>query len=63
VLRAAQLDREAAASILLHLAGREEAVAAQLDVYDALDSVQARHNILLWSLDPAYRAAVARLAS
>jgi hypothetical protein len=63
VLRAAHLDREAAASILLHLAGREEAVGAQLDLYDALDGSQARHHILLWSLDPAYRAAVARLAS
>jgi hypothetical protein len=63
VMRAAHLDRDAAASILLHLAGREEAVAAQLDVYDSLDAAQARHHMLLWSLDPAYRAAVARLAS
>ncbi len=63
VLRAAHLEREAAASVLLHLAGREEAVAAQLDVYDALDAARARHHILLWSLDPAYRSAVARLAS
>jgi len=63
VLRAAHLERDAAASILLHLAGREEAAAAQLDVYDSLDSAQARHHILLWSLDPAYRSAVARLAS
>jgi len=63
VMRAANLEREAAVSILLHLAGREEAVAAQLDVYDSVDSAQARHHILLWSLDPAYRAAVARLAS
>jgi hypothetical protein len=63
VLRAAHLGREAAASILLHLSGREEAVGAQLDVYDGLDSAQARHHILLWSLDPAYRSAVARLAS
>lgn len=63
VLQAAHLEREAAASILFHLAGREEAVAAQLDVYDALDLAQARRHILLWSLDPAYRSAVARLAS
>jgi hypothetical protein len=63
VLRAAHLEREAAASVLLHLAGREDAVAARLDVYDSLDSAQARHHILLWSLDPAYRSAVARLAS
>lgn len=63
VLRAARLEREPAASILLHLAGREEAAGAQLDVYDSLDPAQARHHILLWSLDPAYRSAVARLAS
>jgi hypothetical protein len=63
VLRAAHLEREAAAAILLHLAGREEAVGGQLDIYDGLDAQQARHHILLWSLDPAYRAAVARLAS
>ncbi len=63
VLRAAHLEREAAASVLLQLAGREEAVAAQLDLYDAIDAGRARHHILLWSLDPAYRSAVARLAS
>lgn len=63
VLRAALLEREAAASILLHLAGREEAVGERLDLFDALDPVGARQRILLWSLDPAYRAAVARLAS
>jgi hypothetical protein len=63
LLRAAHLEREAAASVLLNLAGREEAVAAQLDLYDSLDPVLARRQILLWSLDPAYRSAVARLAS
>lgn len=63
VLSAAHVGREAAASILLHLAGREESVAAQLDVYDALDPVAAHRHILLWRLDPAYRSAVARLAS
>jgi hypothetical protein len=63
VLRAAQVGREAAASILLQLAGREEAAAAQLDLYDALDSAEARRHALLWRLDPAYRSAVARLAS
>jgi hypothetical protein len=63
LLRAAHVERDCAASILLHLAGREEAVATQLDVYDSLDPAQGRHHILLWSLDPAYRSAVARLAS
>jgi hypothetical protein len=63
VLRGANVGREAAAAILLHLAGREETVAAQLDGYDALGPDQARHHVMLWRLDPAYRSAVARLAS
>jgi hypothetical protein len=63
LLRAARIGREAAASILLHFAEREEAVAAQLDLYDALDSEEALRHILLWRLDPAYRSAVARLAA
>jgi Uncharacterised protein conserved in bacteria (DUF2336) len=63
LLRAARTGREAAASILLHLAGREEAVAAQIDLYDTLTPEEALHHILLWRLDPAYRSAVARLAS
>lgn len=63
VLRAAQVGRDAAASILLHLAGREEGVGGQLDLFDTLDAGEARRQILLWRLDPAYRAAVARLAS
>ena len=63
LLRAARVERDSAAAILLHLAGREEAVGAQLDVYDGLDPEQAFHHILLWRLDPAYRAAIARLAS
>jgi hypothetical protein len=63
VLRAAQVGREAAAAMMLHLAGREESVGAQLDGYDAFDPEEARRRTLLWRLDPAYRAAVARLAS
>ena len=63
LLRDAQVGREAASSILLRLAGREEAAAAQLDLYDSLDSGEAHRQVLLWRLDPAYRSAVARLAS
>jgi hypothetical protein len=63
VLRAAGVGRDAAASILLALAGREESAAAQLDLYDSLDPAEAHRRILLWRLDPAYRGAVARLAS
>ena len=62
-LRAAGLERQGAASILLILAGREETVGAQLDLYDALTEEEARRLVFLWRLDPAYRAAVARLAS
>jgi len=63
VLRAAGVGREAAASILLSLAEREEAVAGQLDLWEALDPETAQHHVLLWRLDPAYRSAVARLAA
>jgi len=63
VLRAAQVGREAVAAMMLHLAGREDAIGAQLDGYDSLDPEEARRHILLWRLDPAYRAAVARLAA
>jgi hypothetical protein len=63
LLRAGRVGREAAAAILLHLAGREEAVATQLDLFDALAAEEAGHHVLLWRLDPAYRSAVARLAS
>jgi hypothetical protein len=63
VLRGSNVGREAAASILLLLGGREEAVAAQLDLYDSLDPQEAHRHVLLWRLDPAYRTAVARLAS
>lgn len=62
-LRAAEMGRQAAASILLHLAGREDAIAAQLDLFDTLDAEAARSLLLLWRLDPVYRAAVARLAA
>jgi hypothetical protein len=62
-LRAAGIGREAAAAILLQLADREEAVAGQLDLFDSLDGAEARRRILLWRPDPAYRSAVARLAS
>ena len=62
-LRAAGVARPAAASILLLLAEREEAVPLQLDVYDALDAEAGRSLVLLWRLDPAYRSAVAKLAA
>ena len=63
LLRDARVGREAAAAILLRFAGREETAAAQLDHYDSIDSGEAHRHVLLWRLDPAYRTAVARLAS
>lgn len=63
LLRAANLEREAAAAILLDLAGRETLAESQLDVFDSMDVGEARRQTLLWSLDPVYRAAVARLSS
>ncbi|MFL6845826.1 MAG: DUF2336 domain-containing protein [Allosphingosinicella sp.] len=62
-LRAAGVGRPAAAAILLHLAGREEPVPPQLDLFDGLSDEEAGRAVLLWRLDPAYRSAVARLAS
>jgi hypothetical protein len=63
LLRAAGLGRAAAARVLLHLAQREEAAAAQLDLFDALSAEEASARLRLWTFDPAYRAAIVRLAS
>jgi hypothetical protein len=63
LLRAAGAARSAAAEILLQLSGREEDVAPQLDLYDAMRPEEALRLVRLWRLDPAYRTAVARLAA
>jgi hypothetical protein len=63
LLRAAELPREEAASILLAWGMAEPALAAALDRFDGT-SVQAAGSLLtLWRVDPGYRAAVARLAA
>lgn len=62
LLRAAGIGRPAAAAILLALAaGGEAMLAAQLDLYEATKPAEAREALLLWRIDPAYRAALATL--
>lgn len=71
LLRAADVEREAAAAILLLansrgplVSGAEgDATAAQLDLYDSLDSASAGEVLRLWRADPGYRAAVARVST
>ena len=67
LLRAADLDRDAAAPILIRLADRvsgaplrEAELEGQVNLYDVTDPDEARQALVLWRLDPAYRAAVAR---
>jgi hypothetical protein len=63
LLRAADVARDQAGSILLRLASRDpEAAAPLLDQFDTTDPGEARRLLRLWQLDPAYRAAVARLS-
>jgi uncharacterized protein (DUF2336 family) len=71
LLRAAGIDRDAAAAILLLVnsrgplvSGAEGAAAAgQLDLYDTLDEPAARDVLRLWQADPGYRASVARIST
>lgn len=63
LLRAAGAGRQTAVSILLALAGREDAIAPQLDLFDTVSPEEAVRLLSLWRRDPAYRAAVARLAA
>jgi uncharacterized protein (DUF2336 family) len=71
LLRAAGVDREAAAAILLLansrgplVSGAEgDATAVQLELYDSLDSASAEDVLRLWRADPGYRAAVARVST
>ena len=69
LLRAADVGRNHAASILLALgsgvsAGRDgEMVEDQLDIFDGTDVAVARDVLRLWQVDPGYRAAVARLST
>jgi hypothetical protein len=55
--------RAAAASILLALGSSEEAVAAQVDLFDILHDEEARDALKLWQVNTGYREAVAELSS
>ncbi|WP_129792774.1 DUF2336 domain-containing protein [Sphingosinicella sp. CPCC 101087] len=71
LLRAAGVDRDEAAAILLALnmrgpllSGIEgDAAAAQLELFDTVDQASAREVLRLWQAHPAYRASVARLST
>jgi uncharacterized protein (DUF2336 family) len=71
LLRAAELEREDAAAILLLLntrgrlfSGAEgDAAAEQLELFDSLDVATAADVLRLWQSDPAYRASVARIST
>jgi hypothetical protein len=60
LLRAAAVGRGEAGAILLAL--NEESAEVQLDLFDALDEVEAVAALGLWQVDPGYRQAIARLA-
>ncbi|PWG03405.1 DUF2336 domain-containing protein [Sphingosinicella humi] len=71
LLRAAEVERDQAAGILLVLNSRGRmfsgaegnAAARQLDLFEATDEAAARDVLRLWQVDPGYRAAVARLST
>ena len=63
LLRAADLSRDAAGTILFGLHGEDERVLAEFDRFDGVDTADAASLLTLWRADPAYRAAVASLAA
>ena len=71
LLRAADLERDEAAAILLALNARGpllsgaegDATAAQLELYDTVDRNAAQEVLRLWQAHPAYRASVARIST
>jgi len=71
LLRAAGIERQEAAAILLLansngplVSGTEgDATAAQLELYDSLDRASADEVLTLWRAAPGYRTAVARVST
>jgi hypothetical protein len=63
LLRAAGLGRDAAGAILLRLHGESETTFAAFERFESLGRDQAAALLGLWRADPAYRAAVARMAA
>lgn len=68
LLRAGDVDRDVAGAVLVRLHGGagapvdEARLEAQIDLFDVTSPDQARQALALWRLEPAYRAALARLA-
>jgi uncharacterized protein (DUF2336 family) len=71
LLRAAGVDRDAAASIFLLLSSRGplvsgaegDAAAVQLELFDTMDRAAAADVLRLWQAPPDYRASVARIST
>src|SRR3546814_538921 len=71
LLRAAQVDRDQAAAILLILNARGRmfsgadgaAAAIQVDLFETTEEARSEGVLRLWQVDPGYRAAVARLST
>lgn len=62
LLKAANLERTHAASILLMLAAAEEDVPAQVDLFYVTDPAAAADALRLWRVNPGYRDAIAELS-
>jgi hypothetical protein len=63
LLRAADIVRHQAASILLNLAASEEEVATQLNLFDVTSPASARGSLRFWQVNPGYRDALAEIAA
>jgi hypothetical protein len=63
ILRAAGLERAAAAAILFRLAPSDASAAAALDGFETLSDAEVARLAAPWRADPAYRAAIAELSA
>ncbi|MBV9930785.1 MAG: DUF2336 domain-containing protein [Alphaproteobacteria bacterium] len=63
LLRAAGIERAAAAAILLRLGPDDAEAAARIDRFDTLNPHEVARLLAPWRADPAYRAAIAELAA
>lgn len=63
LLKAADIERSQAVSILLALAASEEDVPSQVDLFDVTDPAEARDALRLWQVNPGYREAIAELSA
>ncbi|MBB5685096.1 DUF2336 domain-containing protein [Sphingobium boeckii] len=63
LLRALDVGREAAASIMMAIGTDDAAVVEQIDAYETLDRVHAMEAIRPWQIDNGYRTAITALAA